>query len=254
VAGDQPRVRLGREGCQHVVGQVHARQVGEDGERAVAFGLLVEMQGVGGEHHGACASGDGHDQLARRVAADLHEVDAGPELVLSADQREPALAARGCQVGELVGLGVRGELRAAGDRAGPEVVLRAADDDLGGRELAQVADVIPVRVGHDDGFDGGGVDAEAGQRVRGSGGPAAAAAVAHGRGEAGVDERDGAIAVADDPEVVVDVDLPVRLAVQVIVEEGLGACADPVAEADRQHLARAVTGHVNRYPSSKAAW
>jgi hypothetical protein len=248
VAGDQPGVRLGGQAREHVVGQVHAGQVGEDGEGAVAFGLLVEVQGVGGEHHGAVLRGDGHYQLAGRVAADLGCLDARSYLVLIRDEREPALAACRFQIGELVRLGVRGELGAAGERAGPEVVFGPADDDLRGRELMEVPDVIPVRVGHDDGAHVRGVDAERRQRVRGGGGPGAAPPVADRRGEAGVDEHDGAAAVADDPEVIVEVELRVRLAVQVIVEEGLGARGDPVAEADRQHLARAVASHVTAIP------
>ncbi len=243
MAGHQVGARFAGQAGQQVVGPVHTRQVSEDRERPVAFDLLVEVQRVGGEHHPGVAGADGHDQLPRRVAADLGRLDAGRDGVLAGYQREPALPADGPQQRELVRLHVRGELGAAAERAGPEVVLGLADDDLRGGELAQVPDVVPVRVCHHHGGHGAGVDAEPGQDVRGGGEPGAATAVSGRRGEASVDECDGAVAVADDPEVIVDLLLPVRLAVQVVVEEAFRACGDPVPVPDSEHLARAVAGH-----------
>jgi len=244
VARDQPGPRLRREVGEQVVGAVHAGQVGEDGERAIAFDLLVEVQRVGGQHHRARRRADGHDQLTWRVAADLDQVDGGRDRVLAGDEREPALVVHGLEQGDLVWLGVRGELGAAGDRAGPELVLGPAHHDLRPRELVQVPGVIPVSVGHHDGRDHVRVDAELAQRVGGRGVPVAAAPITGGGSESRVHQGDRAVAVADDPEVVIDRLLRVRLAVKVIVEESFSTCGDTVPETDRQHLARTVVaGH-----------
>jgi len=48
VAGHEPGVRFRGEVGEQVVGPVHAGQVGDDGERAVPFDLLVEVHGVRG--------------------------------------------------------------------------------------------------------------------------------------------------------------------------------------------------------------
>src|ERR1700761_3123965 len=109
------------------------------------------------------------------------------------------------------------------------------------RELADVAYVVPVGVGDHDGGDVIRVDAEPRQHFR-RGGVAQPAAAGTGLGgEAGVDQDD-ATAVPDHPEVVVDVQVGVRLAVDVEVEVHLRAGGDAVPVLDREHLTRRVSG------------
>jgi len=243
VAGDQPGPRLACEVVEQVVGPVHAGQVGEDGEGAHLFRLFVEVQRVGREHHGASCCYHRDDELAGGVAADLDQLDAGPLRALPAEEGEPAFGVGFLEVGDLAGFGVRGEVRAAGERRDPEVVFGPRHDDLRRRELVQVPDVIPVRVRHHDGLDGARVDAERRQGLGGRAVPGAPPPVACGGGEAGVDEGHGAAGLADDPEVVVDGERGVGFAVQVIVEEALGAGGHAVPVAHREHLARGVVAH-----------
>jgi hypothetical protein len=244
VAGDQAGARLGRQVGQQVIGPVHGGQVGDDRERAVALHLLVEVHGVGGEHDRVCRRWHRDDHLAWSVAADLDELGTVVQRVLTLDEGEPPLRVRALEVGDLVSLGVRDELAAAGHRGGPEVVFGLADDDLSLRELMQVAGVVPVGVGDHDRVDGRRVDADRRQRVGWRGPPGAAAAVPGSGGEAGVDEG-GSRAVANHPEVVVHLDLSVWLTVEVIVKEVLRAGGSPGAVADREHLAGVVFGHLS---------
>ena len=141
--------------------------------------------------------------------------------------------------GDLVRLGVRGEVGAGGHRRRPEVVLGLGQHELGVRELADVADVVPVRVGDDDRGDVSRVDAEGRQRLRGRRVVRPAAPVADLRREPGVDQRHplrAAVAlVADHPEVVVDVQVRVRLAVQVVVQVTLRVAGHAVPVPDREH-------------------
>ena len=167
VAGHQVRGPLAGQLVEQVVRAVHGGQVGDDGERAVALGLGVEVQRVGGQHHGAgLRRRRGDDELPGGVAADLDELDPGRQRELAAEERDPVILARLLELGDLVRLGVRGEVGAGGHRRGPEVVLGLGEHELGVRELADVADVIPVRVRDDDRGDVRRVDAEGGQRLR----------------------------------------------------------------------------------------
>jgi hypothetical protein len=237
VPGDQPGARHGRDLGEQVVSPVHRGEVGEDRVGAILLDLLVVVQRVGGEGHGPRVVGDGDDELARGVPADLNQLNAGSELgALARRQREPALLAGVGEERDLGGLGVQREVRAPSDRRGPEVVLGLAHHDLGGRELVKVPGVVPVRVRDDHGAHRRLVDAEGGQHVGRRVLAVALSAAASLRREPRVDERDRPAVLADDPEVVVHADGAVRLVVDVVVEEGLRPWRDPAAVPDREHF------------------
>jgi hypothetical protein len=241
--GDQVRPRLAGQLGEGVVGAVHGGQVGEDRERAVPFDLLVEVQRVRGEHRRARSRRPGtrrhrDDQLARGVTADLDQVHPRCQRVLPGEQGQPAAGAGLAKQGDLLRLRVRGELGAGGRRRGPEGVLGLGHHDGRLRELAEVADVIPVRVGDHDAGDVGQRDAKLGQRLRGRGPVGTAAPVADVGCEPGVDQGDGARVVADDPEEVVDAEHFVRLAVQVEVEVALRPAGEAAPVPDREYLPR----------------
>jgi hypothetical protein len=109
------------------------------------------------------------------------------------------------------------------------------------RELADIAGVVPVRVGDHDGADVVRGDAELRQRLRRGTVVRAVPPVASLGSEASVDQDDAA-AVPDHPEVVVDVQVGVRLAVQVKVEVALRTAGDAVPVLDREHLPRRAFG------------
>jgi hypothetical protein len=171
------------------------------------------------------------------VAADLGQLDAGSQGVLAGEKGKAVFVAGLGQERDFPGLAVRGELPTGGERRRPEGVLGLGHHEPRPRELADVAGVVPVGVGDHDGVDLVRGDAQPGQRLRRGAVVRPAPAVADLGGEAGVDEDD-APAVPDHPEVVVDVQVGVRLAVQVEVEVALRPRGDPVPVLDGEHLPR----------------
>jgi len=128
---------------------------------------------------------------------------------------------------------VTGELLLGAVRAGPEGQLQLVDDELGGGEEPEVADVVVVEVRDQHLFDSRRVDAEAGERGGGLDRAGASARPSDAGVEAGVDD-DRAPAPAHEPEVVVHAQWRVRLAVGLEAEErpAEGRLQRPVADRD----------------------
>src|SRR6266702_6206105 len=162
--GDQLAGAISGQCPQRLEAGVHRGQVRDMPERAVELQLLVVVQGIRGEHRLPLARADQHDQLARRMAADLDDLEAVRDRLPPADETDPAVVPRPAQDLDVGTLRGGREERPGRQRAGAEVVLTRRHDDLSGRERGQVADVVIVRVRRDQQADIAGRDAQPLQR------------------------------------------------------------------------------------------
>ena len=200
------------------------------GERAVPLDLLVVVQGVRCEHDRPAARVDGDQQLARGVATHLGQPDAVTRCGPAPDQLQRSPVVPLAQNPDLAGLRRRCDERMAGEGAGGERVLAPGHHHAGLRELADVADVVVVRVRGDDQADVLGTGVEEVERADGVDEHLAVAVRGSLRTEPRVDQHELGTA-AQDPEEVVHGDRRVGLAVHLVVEEHAAAQRGPSSVA-----------------------
>ena len=141
--------------AQRVVGLVHLGQVGDDAEGPVALELLVEVHA---RRRRARPSPpmrvDAERDLPGRVAAEEDRVHALGDLLAALQAAHAPGVDRGEDLAQLARLDRVGELRAARERAEPEVEVARRDEQLGVGEEVEVAGVVVVQVREHDARDG----------------------------------------------------------------------------------------------------
>src|SRR5215212_3177070 len=107
------------------------------------------MGRVGGEYDATPSGLHPHYLQARRVSAGTVDFYSRHDLLATSHETQPASEVLAYEVQHVVGFDQGTELLLTGVTAGPERHLLFLNDERGGREVFEVADVVVVEVGED---------------------------------------------------------------------------------------------------------
>jgi len=201
--GDNVRRGIG-QAVKELESLKHFRDVVDDGERAALFKIVVEMRGVGSQHHPAAPGPNARALQSGGVAADAMHGEAGRELVIAvvedgfffvnvANHLEHVFEVEG-RAKRLMGHGAT-----RGERHFPILQVETR-----GGEAVEIAGVVVMEVGDDHVRNAVGIDADEAQRIDRMAQPFAAAPNGGFVGKAGVEDKSG-IAAPRHPDEIIEI-------------------------------------------------